>query len=208
MPLLSADLINKSNVLIACCSLFALLFVSCITTPQKPQISDVDKADAHTRFGHSYLQSKDLKKAFVEFQQAIKLDPRNKYALNAIGLIYASPEFGEYETSVKYLKRSISVDPNYSDAFNHLGVAYLSMGNYDEAIKYFKRALENPLYLNPESALSNMGYAYFKKDDYLASIKTLKEAISEYSDFPRSYYTLGLVYLKMGKIDNVFFGEN
>ncbi len=200
MNLPRTNIYIKFPVIGVCCVLFALLFVSCVTTSDKPKISDIQKAEAHYRFGHSYLQSNDLKKAFVEFQEVIKLNSRDKHALSAIGLIYASPGYKEYEKAIKYLKRAISIDPNFSDAYNHLGVAYSYLNKYEEAIKYFKKALGNPLYLHPESASSNMGYAYYKTGDYISAVRILKEAISKYPDDPRSYYNLGLVYYKIGKV--------
>ena len=186
--------------LCALCSLLGvLLLFACASTSD---IKDLQKAEAHYKFGYSYLQGNELKKAFVEFQQAVKLNPKDKDALNAIGLILSSPEFGEYEKSVRYFKRAIAIDPDYSDAMNNLGVAYVRMEKWDTALKYFKRALKNPLYMNPESAYSNMGYVFYKKGEYTAAVNTLQEAISKYPDFPRPFYILGMVYMELGKVDD------
>jgi type IV pilus biogenesis/stability protein PilW len=176
---------------------FVLLFSACATTPS---VEDIRKAETHYKIGVSYLVKEQLHKAFVEFQKAIKLNPKNKSSLNAIGLILLSPEFKEYEEAIIYFKRAIAIDPNYSEAMNNLGVTYVEIENWEEAIKYFRIALRDPLYVTPERAYSNLGYAYYKKGDYLNAVNTLKKAIARYPDFPRSVYILGLVYLELGEI--------
>lgn len=170
------------------------LIVSCASAPR---VEDVNKADTHYKIGVSYLAKDQLKEAFVEFQKAIKLNPKNKDSLNALGLI--STEFKEYGDAVTYYKRAISIAPDYPEAMNNLGVTYVKMEEWDEAIKYFKMALKNPLYLNPERAYSNMGYTFYRKGDYHNAMHILKKAITRYPDFLRPIYFLGLVYLKLGE---------
>ncbi len=175
---------------------FFIFFFSCATAPS---VENRKKAETHYKLGLSYFQTNKLNKAFVEFQNVIKVDPKHKEALNAIGLILISRKFQEYKQAVSYFRRAISIDPNYSEALNNLGVAYVRLGNWDMAIKNFKHALGNPLYPNPESAYSNLGYAFFKKGDYVKAADTLKKAIIRYPDFPQHFYVLGLVYIKLDK---------
>jgi Tfp pilus assembly protein PilF len=80
---------------------------------------------------------------------------------------------------------------------NNLGVAYLDIENWDEAIKYFKSALKNALYRTPEKAYSSMGYAYYMKGDYKNAEDALREALIRNPVFPLAMYTLGLVYIKI-----------
>jgi len=192
----------QMKLVCALCSLFwtlsvlCVLFFACATTPK---VENVKKAEAHYKLGVSHLVKGQLHEAFIEFQKAIQLNPKDKNSLNALGLI--STEFKKYEESIDYYTRAISIDPNYPEAMNNLGVTYVRMNKWDEAIKYFKMALKNPLYATPERAYSNMGYAFYKKGDYLNAINTLKEAIVRYPEFPRPIYVLGLVYMKLGKAD-------
>lgn len=177
-------------------SVFCVLFFvsACATTPRG---EDIKKAETHYKLGVSYFNENQLKESFIEFQKAIKLNPKDKNSLNALG--YISTRFKEYDEAISYYKRAISIDPNYSEAMNNLGVTYLELENWDEAIKYFKMALRNPLYSTPEKAYLNMGYSYYKKGEYPNAVNTLKEAILRYPDFPQYFYVLGLVYKELGK---------
>ena len=183
------------KVCFLCTAVFALFLFACATSPSA---EDIKKAETYYNVGASYFAKNELQEAFVEFQRAIKLNPEDKHALNALGLIKAN--FKEYEEAISYYKRAIAVDPGYSEALNNLGVAYLDMKNWDEAITYFKSALENPLYLTPEKAYSNLGYAYYKKGSYQEAISALKKAIKRYPDHPQPLYVLGLVFMKLGRV--------
>lgn len=57
----------------------------------------------------------------------------------------------DYETAVR-------INPRYPGSYNNIGVIYGGEGNYSEAIKYFKKALE----LDPimADAYMNCGMAY------------------------------------------------
>ena len=176
------------------CFLFSVLFLSaCAAVPAQ---EDIKKADAYNKLGSIYLSKGQLNEAFVKFQTALSLDPKNKETLNYLG--YISTRFNKYDEAVSYYKRAISVDPNYSVAINNLGVTYVEIENLDEAIKHFKAALNNPVYRTPDRAYSNMGYAYYKQGKYAEAENALREALVRNPVFPRAMYILGLIYTKLG----------
>lgn len=69
---------------------------------------------------------------------------------------------GEYAEAIRELKKSISVNPDYPDLHNYLGIAYGNSGMADDAIEEFETALKiNPFYmkarLNLALALYDLG---------------------------------------------------
>ncbi len=179
-----------------CVVLSALIFSACSTT-QNPE--SINNAEAHNKLGYLYLSNSQFNKAFVEFQKAVNLNPKNKEAFNYLG--YISARFKKYDEAISYYKKAISIDPDYSDAMNNLGVVYLDMENWDEAISYFNSALSNPMYITPEKAYTSMGYAYYKKGDYLKAESSLRESLIRNPVFPLAMYTLGLVYTQLEKYE-------
>ncbi len=173
---------------------FFLFFSGCATTQHAENIK---KAAAHNKLGFSYLNNRQINEAFIEFQKALKLDPKNKETLNYLGYINAG--FNKYDKAISYYKRAIAIDPEYSDAMNNLGLVYLDIKEWDKAIKYFQAALRNALYRTPGKAYSAMGYAYYKKGDYIKAENSLKEALIRNPVFPLSMYYLGLVYIELEK---------
>jgi tetratricopeptide (TPR) repeat protein len=149
--------------------------------------------------GYAHLEKGNLNDAYIEFQKAIDLNPKNKTALNYLGLISAS--FEKYDEAISYYKRAIKADPDYSDAMNNLGVTYTAMGQWDEAIKYFRAALKNPIYRTPSWAYSNLGYAYYMKGDYASANKALDEAILRNPVSPKAIFIRGLIHVRLHNDD-------
>ena len=84
---------------------------------------------------------------------------------------------------------------------NNLGVTYLKLENWDEAIKSFDAALRNPIYRSPDKAHLSKGYAYYKKGDYINAENAIKEALMLNPVFPLAMYRLGLVYIELDRDD-------
>jgi len=176
------------------CLLFSVFFYSCASAPTA---EDLKNAEVHYKIGMSHWTEQRLHDASIEFQKAINLNPKDKFSLNALGLL--NTEFEKYEEAVSCYKRAIAIDPNYSDAMNNLGATYVRIRKWDEAINYFKEALKNPLYSTPEMAYSNMGWAFYNQNDYISAADALKKALLRNPDIPRANYILGLVYVKLGE---------
>lgn len=94
----------------------------------------------------------------VDYQKGVELldtDPKGalKYLLKVyeknsddailnfyIGLSYRKIEL--YEKAIYYLKESVRLDSSIVEAVNELGIDYACVGNYDEAVKYLRKAFE------------------------------------------------------------------
>jgi Tfp pilus assembly protein PilF len=174
-----------------------LFITACATTPST---KDINRAEAYNKFGFSYMKNAQTNMAYVEFQKAIKLNPKNKETLNYLGYINAT--WGKHDEAIAHYKRAISIDPDYSEAMNNLGVAYLDIEKWDEAISAFTNALENPLYTTPERPSTSMGYAYYMKGDYQKAANILRETLIRNPAYPLANYTLGLVYVKLSDDKN------
>ena len=174
-----------------CSVLFVLILFSCATSPKRGEY----EFDTHYKFGLAHASKGELSKAYIEFQKAIKLDPKHKESLNYLGNI--SARFDKYDEAESYYKRAISVDRNYSEALNNLGVLYLETEDWDEAVKYFEMALNNPVYSTPEMAYSNLGFAYFKKEDYISSQNAINSALLRKPDYSPAIYVQGLIFTKL-----------
>lgn len=175
-----------------CSVLFVLLLFSCVTSPANRGEYEFD---THYKFGLAYMSKGDLSKAYIEFQKAIKLDPKHKESLNYLGHI--SVRFNKYDEAESYYKRAISVDRHYSEALNNLGGLYLQTEDWDEAVRYFEMALENPVYSTPEIAYSNLGFAFLKKEDYIRSQDAINSALIRRPDYSVAIYVQGLIFTKL-----------
>ena len=108
-------------------------------------------------------------------------------------------QFGDYPKAITYFKKAIAVDPNFSEAFNNLGIAYEKSGKPEEAIGAYKKALSNPMYKNPERAYNNLGRVYYRLGRYDDAIEAYQAALRRVNDFYFSYYGLALCYNAKGQ---------
>jgi len=101
-----------------------------------------------------YLVKRDHEKAITEAKLALDLNPNGALVHNTMaGVLGCS---GRWEESIIYGKRSIRLDPfPPPNSFHWLGRAYFMTGQYDEAIKTFKKAIDvSPNYLPAHAFLA------------------------------------------------------
>ena len=82
-------------------------------------------------------------------------------------------------------------------AYNNRGTAYGELGNYQQAIKDFTKAIE----LNPQYAMAyyNRGLTYGRNlGNYQQAIKDYTKAIQLNPQDAMAYYKRGLAYAKSG----------
>jgi tetratricopeptide (TPR) repeat protein len=69
-----------------------------------------------------------------DFGETLKKYQNNQAIdLNNIGNDYFKK--GDYENAIRSYKTALDIDPNFIDTWNNLGVAYIKLGNIDEAKK-------------------------------------------------------------------------
>jgi type IV pilus assembly protein PilF len=176
--------------------IFLIVFLtSCATATTSENIKD---AGAHYQLGLSYYDENKTQMAYIEFQKALELNPKNKDVLNAIGIIYLV-KFDDPQKAIGFFQRAIEIDPNFSEAYNNLGGAYEKTRSFDKAIDAYKRALSNLMYQTPEIAYNNLGRVYYRLGRYDEAIDAFKEALRRVNDFYRSYYGLALCYNAKGR---------
>jgi Tfp pilus assembly protein PilF len=88
-----------------------------------------------------------------KISEAREKDPRYQYSL---GVYYL--DSGNPDEAIKYLSRSLSLDPRYYLAYNALGLATSMKGNLPEAVKNYERCLQ----IAPDfsEARNNLGSVY------------------------------------------------
>jgi len=104
------------------------------------------------------------------------------------------------QTCIKHFKRATAVYPQYPDAWNNLGEAYLLLLNEsDSSIRYFEKAVEtNP---NLQAAYYNLGYTYQVTEQYEKSIVNYEKALELEPWEIRTMSNLAQMYEKTDQLD-------
>jgi len=95
--------------------------------------------------GNEHMNMQMFQEALACYTKAINLDPKN--AVYYCNRAAASNRLGNYESAIQDCKTALKYDPSYSKAYGRLGLAYASMNKHQEAVMYYKKAVE----LEPEN---------------------------------------------------------
>ena len=97
------------------------------------------------------------------------------------------------------LKDNLHLLSDKTIAYNYLGNAYDLLGEIDQAISYYRKAIANNPH--PEGIYYNLGMAYRKKGDLDGAIAQYKKALDLKPDYAEARNNLGYAYLKKGELD-------
>ncbi len=154
-----------------------------------------------TTFGIFLTEVQEYAAAIGILQEGLKLIDYDPDIWNYLGVAYWRK--GDLDLALDAFDRCLSLDHNYSIAFNNLGSVYLSkfletkeQGDLEKSLQYFEKAIE----LDPEyaSAYNGLGAAYSQLGNLDGAIQSWEKAVTINPELAFSLYNLGLAYLSRG----------
>ncbi|HMX26330.1 MAG TPA: tetratricopeptide repeat protein, partial [Blastocatellia bacterium] len=106
---------------------------------------------------------------------------------------------GRLDVSIEKLVAATVLQPNFSEAYNLLGVCYDERGQYTAAQEEYKKALK--IESNNARFLNNAGYSYYLAGDYGNSIKHYSRGLKITPNDRRMHNNIGLAYGRKGDYD-------
>src|SRR6266576_2020256 len=136
-----------------------------------------------------------------ELQRLSQGDPQNPLYLYWLAKL--DYDARAYTAAISRLRRVIELDPNMMRAYNNLGLCYDSLGQFDEAIRSFTRAIELNRRQEQPSAWPalNLAASLISLNRLDEAVARLHEALSYNPKFPQAHYQLGLVLEKERKFE-------
>ena len=104
---------------------------------QKALALDENHIPARAMLARAYLWKKEYKKAAIEAQKAISVDPEDRNGLACMARILNAT--GHPQEAIETVDRMRQVDPK--TGFCELGEAYHRMGEFEKAVDMYKQAL-------------------------------------------------------------------
>ena len=128
--------------------------------------------------------------AIADFQEALRLSPDNRIALNNLGRAYRVQK--RYDDAREAYEHVLRLGPDDPDANYGLGMMYAQNDDTDHAFECLQRALKaRPVF--PE-ALNNLGILYLRTDRVKEAVATFQESIRVAPRFDQAYLNLARVY--------------
>jgi type IV pilus assembly protein PilF len=136
--------------------LVALLLSACASgggPARKPDANRAAAAELQLKLGQGYLEQGQHEIALERLKRALELDPTSAQAHTVLGVLYE--EIGRRELAETHYRRSLALKPDSGMMMNNFGTFLCNNGRYAESEQYFLKALEDPFYRTPETALGN-----------------------------------------------------
>lgn len=174
------------------------VLVVCMCTGCAALEASKKKASYHYQMGLSHLGEGNYTRALIDFTEAEKITPDDPQLLNYLGQVYYLKK--RYDLAEpKYLK-AIALLPSFSEARNNLGVNYLEMQRWDDAIAQLTIVTDDIFYTNHDNASMNLALAYLGKGDFTKALSILRPVISRNPRNPVARMYLGRVYFADDKV--------
>ena len=120
-------------------------------------------------------------------------------AFLTIMVLLAWQQCGYWKNDFELFNHAVLVTKDNCIAYNHRGVAYGKLGQYQLAIDDFNKIT----FINPNDIVAyyNLGKAYSELGQYQLAIGKYNAAIRLKPDYTDAYYNRGIIYGERGKYD-------
>ncbi|HOS48413.1 MAG TPA: tetratricopeptide repeat protein [Bacteroidia bacterium] len=100
---------------------------------------------------------------------------------------------------ISYLKRSVELNPTFTDAWNQMGLAYFRLKDNTAAKEAFYKGIETNK--NEPTIYNNLGNVLFGEKDYAGCIQLFQKAVALNPNYSEAWANMGSAYGMMGNYD-------
>lgn len=183
----------------ALASILILTLAACAGTsgPRASQNTPNSRAaDENVALAQQYIQDGQYEVALGRLEHALTLDPRSASAHTMMGLL--NERIGRDQQAGVSYRRATELDPEGGDVNNNYGTWLCKSGQPAESLRWFERAIDDPFYRTPDSALSNAGTCARMAGDLVKSEEYLRRALDANGSNPRVLHELALLQYEKG----------
>jgi len=180
---------SRSWVILA----MVVLLGACAQSPKSNETSAqestaLNRARVHTDLATAYYGAGQYEVALEEVRIALDADDKYLPAVNQLGLIHLA--LGQMDQAQTVLQRAIRLDPDDPSINNNYGMLLCTRGDATEAMRYFEKAIGDPLYRSPEFAYVNAGVCMKREGDFLRAEQFFRRALALSPDQPQALYQM------------------
>jgi len=144
-----------------------------------------------------YLQEGKLRQAANICLEILEIQPDNSKVTHFLGIICY--RLNNYDLAIECFKKTVQLNPNFTEAYNNLGTSLQEKGQFDEAISFHQKAIQ----LNPNftEAYNNLGTSLQEKGQFDEAISFYQKATQLDPNFSDAYTNMGKAFQEQGQID-------
>jgi len=182
-----------------------LLLAGCATTQTSSvhgrdgmdRVSPVRAAEVNTRLGIGYLERGQLQLAIEKLETALERDAEHTPAHLTLALIFE--QLGDDQQAERHYRKASRLAPNDGSTQNAYAVYLCRRGQFEEADRHFRRAMEDPFYATPELAYGNAGDCARRANNLDQAESYLRQALEIDPDYPAALFQLAVLQLERGE---------
>jgi len=140
------------------------------------------------RLAYERQMNGELEEAVDLYKQSIAAHPTAE-AYTFLGWTYSF--MGRLDDAIAECRRAIQVDPEFGNPYNDIGAYLIEQGKLDEAIPWFKQAMQAKRYENPAFPHLNLGRVYECKGQWDEALDCYKKALTLDPDYALARKALG-----------------
>lgn len=150
------------------------------------------------------LTKNDTQAALVELKKGLKVNPHDPEIYYGLALTYRqwnkpADAIGYVNKAIDYANKLELEHPGLkSESYNLKGDLLMMQRKNEEALKYFKKALEDDMYRTPEFTMYNIAIVYITMNNFPEAKNYLEMAVAKDTNYAPAWDALGVVYSKMG----------
>ena len=152
---------------------------------------------AHLGLGNVLSAMGNQKEAYSHLQEAIMINPYFAQGYYGLGLLEDSQ--GRPVLASGYYMKTLQIDESFVPAHLRLGIYYMKLNKRKDAVMHFKKAAR----IQPDNidARKLLGNALIGENDFVGALDNLCEVLRKDSDQFQTQLAVGILFLKIGKID-------
>lgn len=164
-----------------------------------PDLSPQRMAEAmtHLRSAQQYLGVRDLEAAEQEINEALKVWPGMRMAVQLLGSLYT--QRGQFEQAIVLLERLLAEEPFSADILNNLAINYMHKGMMGKA----EELLITSLQVRPDFGIAylNLGFVYLRMNRYDLAAENFELGLKEMPENPGVINNLAVCLVRLGDVE-------
>jgi Tfp pilus assembly protein PilF len=141
------------------------------------RVDDDDRLTKAQEFFHQAYELQregEYERAIRLYRQSIEVYPTAE-AHTFLGWTYSFQ--GRLDEAIEECHRAISVDPDFGNPYNDIGVYLMQKGQHDEALPWLEKAKQAPRYEPRHFPYLNAGRIYLATGEWLKALKEFEQAV-------------------------------
>ena len=192
-------------------ALLLLLASGCASQPPESKGSSVDtgvivgpvsnprnRARIHTELAAAYYSRGSMAVALEELRTAVAADPEYASAYSMFGLVYM--DLRETKLARENFEHALRLSPNDPDINHNYGWFLCQTGQEEQSIRYFLRAVGNPLYRRPWRSYTAAGVCSMRIERLKDAEQYFRRALSLQPNDPMALLQMGQISYREGKL--------